>query len=134
MATLRCKIQHKEIQLQVVVARVAIIAPTVATQNTVAAVVAEPLLGEVRYSVQVAVVVEEHLQTMVLLEEPGRVIPQVAEEPPALLLKVLAQQEPVESSDAVMAEAVVRPAVPAEGLAVLEGLAECRVAAEDLVE
>ena len=110
------------------------IAPTVATQNTVAAVVAEPLLGEVRYSVQVAVVVEEHLQTMVLLEEPGRVIPQVAEEPPALLLKVLAQQEPVEILVVAMAEVVVQPAVQAEGLAVLAVLAVRLVAVAVLVE
>ena len=80
------------------------IAPTVATQNTEEAVVAEPLLGEVRYSVLVAVVVEGRLQTMVLLEEPGRVIPQVVEEPPALLSRVLAQQEPVEILVAEMVE------------------------------
>ena len=110
------------------------IAPTVATQNTVAVGVVEPLLGEVRYLVLVAVVAEEHLQTMVLLEEPGRVIPQVAEEPPALLSKVLAQQEPVEILVVAMAEVVVQPAVQAEGLEAQEGLAVCLEAVAVLVE
>ena len=110
------------------------IAPTVATQNTEEAVVAEPLLGEVRYSVLVAVVVEGRLQTMVLLEELGRVIPQVAEEPPALLSRVLAQQAPVEILVAEMVEVVVQPADQAEGLEAQEVLAVCLEAVAVLVE
>tara|TARA_R110002012_G_C11511486_1_gene598466 strand:- start:544 stop:717 length:174 start_codon:yes stop_codon:yes gene_type:complete len=56
------------------------------------------------------------------------------EEPPALLLKVLAQQEPVEILVVAMAEAVVQPAVQAEGLAVLAVLAVRLVAVAVLVE
>ena len=56
------------------------------------------------------------------------------EEPLPLLLKGLAQQEPVESSDVAMAEVAVHPAVQVEGLEAQEGLAVSLEAVAVLVE
>ena len=54
--------------------------------------------------------------------------------PPLILLKKLAQQEPVENLVAVMAVAVVHPVVQVEGLEAQEGLAVSLEVAADLVE
>ena len=55
--------------------RVAIIVPLVAMQNMAEAGAVEPPLEEVRYTVLVAAVLVEHLQTMVLLEGHGQAMP-----------------------------------------------------------
>ena len=55
--------------------RAAIIVPLVAMQNMAEGAAVAHLLEAVRYTVLVAVVAEEHLQTMVLLEEPGQAMP-----------------------------------------------------------
>ena len=57
------------------VVRVVIIVPLVAMQNLAEEAVVEPPLEEVRYMAQVAGVLVEHLQTMVLLAVPGEAMP-----------------------------------------------------------
>ena len=52
-----------------------IIVTLVVVQNMAVGAVVEPPLEEVRYMAQVAGVLVEHLQTMVLMEGPGANIP-----------------------------------------------------------
>jgi hypothetical protein len=125
---------HKEIQLQVVVARVAIIVPLVAIQNMVEEGVVEPPKVEIRYLPLAVAVAEEPSQIMVALGDVGQATTQELEEPPLILLKKLATQVLPENLVVVTAVAVEHPVVQVEAQVVMVAQAVCLAVVAVLVE